>query len=181
MPNPLVRDASMSPLSSDPQQRERQLANLRRGGTNPGGGRPIEFGGYAKLAREQVAEHEREILDVIAASAPVRSAHGGVPVADQMVVVLLAEARCRLTMVKAALDAWPFSDQRGNYANAVALEGRLRRECLRYAEQLGMTPAARHRLGLAVTPEDPPSPDPDDEAERRAGLARLEADEEDRR
>ncbi|HEY5333048.1 MAG TPA: hypothetical protein VIJ21_05815 [Solirubrobacterales bacterium] len=125
-----------------------------------------------------MAEREREVLDVLAESAPVRDADDRVPAADGVVVTLLAETLCRLATVKAAIDAWPWGDRRGNYSNALAIEARLSGHCLRLCEQLGMTPMARRRLGLPVAPEQPPTPDPDDEAERRAALARLEADDE---
>jgi hypothetical protein len=135
-------------LSSDPAKRQRQLANLRRGGTNPAGGRPPSHGAYAQIARERLEQREADVFDALSADAPLRNADGSLPAADAVAVRLLAECLCRLDTIAAHLRDHGILDSKGNVKPVVEVEGRLRREAADHAEALGMTPRARAKIGM---------------------------------
>lgn len=136
------------PLSSDPAKRQRQLENLRRGGVNPGGGRPATHGAYAVVARERLEQREADVFDALAVDAPLRNADGSLPAADAVAVRLLAECLARLDTIAAHLRDHGILDSEGNVKPVVEVEGRLRREAADHAEALGMTPRARAKIGM---------------------------------
>lgn len=151
----------MSPLSSRPEARDRQLANLRAGAAPapPGNQRALQHGAYAALRREEVEAEEGRILEALEADAPLRDPDGGLPSADGVAVRLLASCLVRLQRVEAYLTAHGFLDEKGEPRPVLEVEGRLRREALDAAEALGMTPRSRSKLGLelvraAATAED---------------------------
>jgi len=138
-------------LSSDPEKRARQLANLRPAPAAPvGNHRTRRHGGYAQVSVERIEGRAREVFDALAADAPLRDEGGDLPAADQAAVHLLAQSLCRLEDVAGHLAATGWIDQRtGEPRQSVLdLEARLRREAAAMLDRLGMTPASRARLGL---------------------------------
>lgn len=139
------------PLSRDEEARSRQLKNLRRGGPPAAAGNALAatHRGYSAVsAREQDAK-ARAVYDALAADAPLRAPDGGLPRSDSMVVGLLARCLVRLERVEDDMDAHGWRDRESGEARPVVeLEGKLRREALDYARELGMTPRSRLALGL---------------------------------
>ena len=84
------------------------------------------------------------------ADLPLRNADGSAPAPDAMVVRLLAETLIRLGDVTAWLRDHGWLDDKDQPRPALAVEDRLHRRALDYAESLGMTPRSRARLGLDV-------------------------------
>jgi hypothetical protein len=170
-------------LSKDPAKRKRQLANLRRGGTNPAGGRPPAHGAYAVIARERLEKREADVFGALASDAPLRNADGSLPGADAVLVRLLAECLCRLDSVASYLRDRGMIDDAGNVRPAVEVEGRLRREAADHAEALGMSPRARSKIGMDLIRAEvaAQSVGADREARERLDrrLASLDADAED--
>lgn len=142
----------MTPLSSDPDKRSKQLANLRPApGAPQENRRAVRHGGYAAVVRERVEGKVREVFDALAADVPLRE-EGALPAADQAQVHLLAEALCRLEDVSANVrDFGMFDQKNGAVRPAVDLEARLRKEAAEYLDALGMTPRSRARLGAELT------------------------------
>lgn len=141
------------PLSSDPEARRRQLANLRPGARTapPGNTRALRHGGYAEIARERIEERVAELLDALAADAPLRDPSGELPAPDAAIVHLLATALCRLESVERYLSAHGYLTDTGDVRPAADLAARLRREAADYLDALGMTPRSRARLGLDLS------------------------------
>jgi hypothetical protein len=137
-------------LSSDPAKRQRQLANLkpRAGGGDLGYGRARRHGAYAKLPAERVDAKVRQVAQAIGEDAPVRADDGGLPAHDTVVVRQLAEALCRLDDIGDYLQRRGWEDEDGKERPVLAYEGRLRSHVLDLLRELGMTPAARAKLGL---------------------------------
>jgi hypothetical protein len=147
--NPRVAKGPIVPLSSDPAKRQRQLANLRRGGVNPASGRPPVHGAYAQIARERLEQREAQVFDALAGDAPLRNADGSLPSADAVLVRLLAECLCRLDGIAAHLrDHGILDPKTGDVRSVIEAEGRLRREAADHAEALGMSPRARSKIGM---------------------------------
>ena len=140
------------PLSGDPTARERQLANLVPGArtAEPGNQRAVTHGAYAAIARERLDTKMREVFDALAGDAPLREADGSLPAADALVVELLAETLCRRENLRQHLADYGWRDQATKEPKTALLdlERRLRKEAATYADQLGMTPRSRARLGL---------------------------------
>lgn len=138
------------PLSDRPAARQRQLANLKQGGTvaPSGNSRAATHGGYATVAAGRLEEREREVFAALNADLPLRDADGSPPAADQVAVSLLAECLCRLDSVRDYLSRRGIEDRKGRLRPAVEVEAKLRREALDFAEALGLTPRSRVRLGL---------------------------------
>lgn len=144
----------MSPTSNDPVKRQRQLANLNRGGPapEPGNQRARKHGAYATVVQARLDEKIREVFDAIAEDAPLRADDGGLPAADAVVVRLLAAALCRVADVEGYLAdfGWRDVDTGEPRTGILDLEARLRREARDHADALGMTPRSRAALGLDV-------------------------------
>ena len=140
------------PLSDDPAKRERQLANLRPGARPAplGNQRTRRHGGYARVRREEVEARAEDLFLALAEDAPLRDPDGELPAVDTAAVHLLAQTLVRLERVTVYLDATGLFDQKtGEPRHAILdLEARLRREAASMLDRLGMTPAARARLGL---------------------------------
>lgn len=138
----------MSPLSSDPEARARQLANLRRGETKPSPTANLRHGGYAAIARRDLDEKRAEVREALTLDAPLRDPDGGLPAPDALAVSMLAEVLCRRDNVREYLDRRGWEGDDGQPRPAVDLERRLRSEALDLMRELGMTPKARAALGL---------------------------------
>jgi len=149
----------VSPLSGDEKARDRQLANLRRGGpVQPGNSHRVTHGGYARVAIEQMEAKAREVFEALAGDAPLRDSDGELPAADTLAVRMLAECLVRLDRVAADVRDHGWRDERtGDPRPVIELENRLRAEALTWARELGMTPAARVRLGLDLAQIPPTS------------------------
>lgn len=142
----------MSPLSSDPRKRQRQLDNLTGRPPAPPSGnrRAVSNGGYARIAAERLEAKAAEVFRALSEDAPMRGPDGGLPPADAVSVRLLAECLCRLDDLAAYLRDRGLLDSEGNVRPAVELESRLRREAADHADALAMNPRSRTRLGLDV-------------------------------
>lgn len=143
----------MSPASSDPQRRARQLANLRKGGTvaPAGNRRAVRHGAYAVVAAARLDVKAREVYEALAHDAPLRDAVDELPAADGAAVRLAAEVMCRLDDLSAWLAAHGWLDANDQPRESLLdLERRLRGEAADHLDSLGMTPRARARLGLDV-------------------------------
>ena len=163
----------MSPTSRDPAKRAKQLANLRPAPPAPAGNRQtLRHGGAATGATLPVSEAVREIVDALAASAPVRDAAGELPAADEATVELAARALCRVRRVEAWCDMHGYLDERtGDVKPAVRYLEQATRTADRLLTVLGMNPRSRAALGLDLARATDlatamSEPDPD----RRAAL-----------
>jgi hypothetical protein len=136
-------------LSRDPQKRERQLANLRRGGPPAplGNTRALKSGAWARISEAELQGKVREVFDALAADAPVRE-DGALPAADALVVRLLAENRVRRERVSASELRHGIENGDGSVRAVVHLGLRLDAQALDLARELAMTPRARVALGV---------------------------------
>jgi hypothetical protein len=141
----------MSPLSTDPSARARQLANLKPAPPAPpiGNVRALRHGGTARVATLLAAGSWAErIFAELASEAPLRDRDGELPLHDRQVVEVLASALARLQAVEAWLSTRTAVDEKGNPWPAEDTAHRLRREVAGYLDALGCTPRARAALGL---------------------------------
>lgn len=139
------------PLSSDPERRARQLANLRPTPPAPPAGnvRALKHGGTARQATLiRAGSWAERILTELEQEAPLRDPSGGLPPHDRQAVELLASSLARLEAVTAWLDTRPPVTEKGEVWPAEDTARRLRAESARYLDALGMTPTSRARLGL---------------------------------
>jgi hypothetical protein len=141
----------LAPVGGGGARHPNSLANLQPAPAAPlGNDRTRRHGGYAAVARDQLAERVAVIYDALAVDAPLRDSDDQLPMADSAIVRLLAEALCRVESVSAHLTDTGWLDQKTQEPRhaVLDLEGRLRREAAGYMEQLGMTPKARAALGV---------------------------------
>lgn len=141
------------PASRDPEKRSRQLANLRNAPAAPAGNRrAVKHGVYARIADAELEAKARKIFDAIAADAPVRAVDGGLPAHDTIAVRLLAETLIRRERVLAEEVAHGLeiaAGPRKGELRGIAQYGlRLDGQVIDLLDRLGMTPAARAKLGL---------------------------------
>lgn len=175
-------------LSSNPDARERQLANLvpGAGAAGPGNTRTITHGAYAAIARERLDDKVREIADALAVDAPLREADGSLPAADALVVELLAEAIVRRHDLRGYLADYGWKDEKTKEpkTSLLDLEARLRKEAAGYADALAMSPRARVKVGAdlartavdAATALSEPDPELRRQLMRQAGLLPRETE-----
>ncbi|HET6999348.1 MAG TPA: hypothetical protein VFI03_12255 [Solirubrobacterales bacterium] len=140
----------MTPLSADPECRQRQLANLKRGANAAPADnqRAISHGAYAAISREALEEKTGAIFDALAGDAPVKEGDGTLPAADAPAIRMLAEALCRLDRIGEYLERRGWQDDAGKPRPVLEYEARLRAHTLDLLKELGMTPASRAKLGL---------------------------------
>lgn len=141
------------PMSRDPRKRQRQLANLQRGGQTPtaaprGNQRARTHGAYAVVAADRLDRKQAEVFAALAEDAPLRAPDGGLPAAHAVPVHMLAKALCRLEDVEQFLTLRGLVDDDGKERPALDVERRLRLEVADWCDALGMTPRAQARLGL---------------------------------
>jgi hypothetical protein len=141
------------PLSSNPEKREAQLANLVPGGAPAPAGnqRAVTHRGYAAIARDRLDGKVAEVFEAIGEDLPLQGPDGEPPAADVAQVRLLAECMCRLEDVAANIRDFGLFDQKsGDIRPAVDLERRLRKEAAGHLDALGLNPRSRVKLGLDV-------------------------------
>jgi hypothetical protein len=142
------------PLSPRKAARERQLGNLRRGGTPapPGNQRARVHGGYAAVAALRLDEQRRRIAEALAGDTPLRDEAGELPRADGALVTLLARCLARLEDVEQYLRDHGWCAENGDpRSSIIELEARLRREAADYMDALGMSPRSRVKLGVELS------------------------------
>jgi hypothetical protein len=137
------------PLSRDPIKRKKQLGNLRPGAGAGDGGlqRARTHGFYAEITDAELEGPTRQVYDALAADAPVKE-HGSLPAPDVLPVRWLAEAIVVIERLKDYRLRKGVEDEHGKPRSALELELRARGYALDLAKELGMTPAARAKLGL---------------------------------
>lgn len=138
-------------LSQDPEKRARSLANLKKGNAKSGNSRAMTHGlgaDASKLPATAKAAARADIEAELAASAPVRAADGGLPVADRAIVELAASALARHRHVEAWLDAQGYFTPKGNLRPVVVQLGKIDRALTELLDRLGMTPRSRAALGV---------------------------------
>jgi hypothetical protein len=134
-----------------PEARAAQLGNLRNAPAAPAGNQLArKHGAYSRVDPDRVDAQVARLVDLLAQDPPLRAPDGSLPREDALIVELLARALVRLRDVGHWVTMHGVLGEDGNPRPAVALEGELRREAAGYAEALGMTPAARAKLGLDV-------------------------------
>lgn len=142
------------PLSRDPSKRSRQLSNLQpgRGAAGALNRRAVKHGAYARIADAELQSKARQIFEAIAEDAPVRDADGGLPAHDTIAVRLLAETLIRRDRVLAEEVAHGLEiatgPRKGELRGVVQYGLKLDSQALDLMRELGMTPAARAKLGL---------------------------------
>jgi len=142
------------PTSRDPEKRAIQLANLNNSPPAPpvGNQRGLRHGAYARLSEVDLDAKTREIFVAISEDAPVRSSDGGLPAHDTIAVRLLAEVLIRRDRVRAEELAHGLEiasgPRKGALRGVVEYGLRLDGQALDLLDRLGMTPAARAKLGL---------------------------------
>jgi hypothetical protein len=138
------------PLSSDPEARARSLANLRAGAGAGDGGlqRGRTHGVYAQIAARELDGKVRELYDAIGSDLPVRDPDGAVPAQDAIPLRILAETLIRRGRVSETELRHGIETPDGRLRGIVEFGLRLDGQALRLCEQMGLTPAARAKLGL---------------------------------
>ena len=89
-----------------------------------------------------------EIIDAIAATAPVRDSDGGLPPVDQVAVEIAARALKRYRSVVTWHDMHGRINDKGEERSSARYELDAERQLMRALDALGMSPAARARLGV---------------------------------
>jgi hypothetical protein len=153
---PKVRGVFVGGLSGDPAARERQLANLRRGGpVQPGNANRLVHGGWSRALVADVSDEVAELMAALGDVAPVRDYDGRLPAADLIAV----ERAARLLRRYRALDAWldlhgVIDDKTGAEKPAARLAHDVGESLGRALEALGMDPRSRAKLGLDLVRRD---------------------------
>jgi hypothetical protein len=131
-------------LSSDPEKRERQLANLVDAPPAPQGNtRNLQHGAFAEVS---LAGPRAEILEALSAAAPVKDATGAVPLADAATLELAARAVARMRSIDDWLAEHGEIDDQGNVREAVRHADRVTKTAAGLLSKLGMNPRDRAAL-----------------------------------
>ena len=146
------------PLSTDPEKKARQLANLpnMRGEPTsatwgPGATPTLVHGLRSRRPPSIVLDPlVREIEEALAADLPLQAAGGGAPAADRFAVELSAIALLRVRRVSAYLELHGDIDEHGNLRPALDGLGKAVEHAARMLDRLGCSPRARVALGLDV-------------------------------
>lgn len=142
------------PLSRDPEKRRRQLGNLRPGaGAWPPGATPNLRHGLRtrEPSRLLLGAAASEVVDALAAGAPVRDADGGLPVHDETAVEAAALQLIIVRRVLGFLSTHGWEDARGNLRPEVEGLERANERLAKHLERLGCSPTSRARLGLDLS------------------------------
>jgi hypothetical protein len=133
-----------SGLSSDPEKRAAQLANLVDAPpAPPGNTRSLTHGAYAEVS---LVGPRQEILEALSAAAPVRDADGDVPIADAATLELAARAVARMRSIDDWLAENGEIDADGNVREAVRHADRVTKTAAGLLAKLGMNPRDRAAL-----------------------------------
>jgi hypothetical protein len=114
-----------------------------RRGVHHGGGVTV------KSHRVEIEAKEAEIIEELAAAAPVRGVDGGLPSHDVFAVRLLATEMVRYANMTAYSYDYGLLDDNGEPRQSLLdLMGKTADRILRLLTSMGMTPASRAKLGL---------------------------------
>jgi Phage terminase, small subunit len=145
------------PIGGGGARHPNSLANLRPGGvTGSGVSAPmgntysLKHGAASTLAMTPTDRDLAEIIDAISATAPVRDQDGRLPPADEAAVEIAARALKRYRSVVTCHDLHGRIDDKGNERPSARFELDAERQLMRALDNLGMSPAARARLGVDV-------------------------------
>lgn len=144
------KSANRGGLSTDPQKRERQLANLKRGGTvaPAGNQRRLTHGAFSEVLVRNVETEVAELAAALAGAAPVQI-NGQPPAADIVALEQAARALKRWRHISAWCDAHGrIAEKTGNVKQAAELELKAEAALTAALDRLGMNPAARAKLGV---------------------------------
>jgi hypothetical protein len=114
-----------------------------------GNQRALRHGAHAKPPVAKVKATEQLIYDALAQAAPVRE-HGDLPPADAAMVHLTAKTLARLQSVSDWLDEHGSLDKKGKVRSAALHEQRLTSKASKLLAALGMSPAARVKIGAQL-------------------------------
>ena len=110
-------------------------------------------GAYAVIAKAELDARTAELFDAISSDAPVQ-VNGGLPVHDAIAVRMLAEILIRRERVRAEEIAHGLEiasgPRKGELRGIVQYGLQLDKQAMELLDRLGMTPAARARLGLTL-------------------------------
>jgi len=142
----------VSPLSTDPEKKKKQLANLKPQPAPPapeGNQRRLVHGGRSELLLRDVEAEVRELMDALDEAVPVRDGDGGVPVADVTAIERCARALKRYRHLSQWLDLHGRIEERtGAVKPAAELELKAEAALAAALDGLGLTPTSRAKLGL---------------------------------
>ena len=117
----------------------------------PGSTLALKHGYRSETLVRDVEAEVRELMDALAASAPVRDPDGSLPAADVVAVEAAARALKRWRSVSAWCDMHGRIDEKtGAEKPAAGLELRAEAALARALDSLGMSPMARSKLGLNI-------------------------------
>lgn len=138
------------PVGGGGARHPNSLANLIPGGaTAPIGNlRALKYGGRSVVAMTPTDDDLLEIIDALAATAPVRDQDGRLPATDEAAVEIAARALKRWRSVVTWHDMHGRIDDKGNERSSARYELDAERQLMRALDALGMSPAARARLGV---------------------------------
>jgi hypothetical protein len=112
-----------------------------------------EHGAHAEPSPSKVRQFEQGIYAMLAEAAPVRE-QGRLPTADSAMVTLTARTLARLESVSGWLDEHGSLDKRGKVRSAANHEQRLISKASKLLAALGMSPAARVKIGAQLATVD---------------------------
>lgn len=135
--------------------RKRRAAGEALGSSQPapkGNKRGVNHGGMVtrKSHAAEMQAKQEELESALAADTPVRSPSGELPVHDKYIVRLLADVMVQFDNMSAFAREHGFLDERGDPLTFVKLYGEVADRIARLLDKLGMTPASRAKLGLAL-------------------------------
>jgi hypothetical protein len=144
------------PLSSDPQKRANQLANLRAGGRSstswkPGAAPHLVHGARSRRPPAVVIDPiVEELRGALEADVPLRGPDGRAPAEDVYLIELAALGLLRVRRCAAFIDLHGDTDVHGNLRPEVDALGRAIEGAARLLDRLGLSPTSRAKLGLTL-------------------------------
>lgn len=132
----------------------------------------VTHGGYAFIDRDRIGETIADLVDALAECAPVRTAGGAVPLEDLPMIRVIAETWCRRDDVRAWLDEHGGLNTKRPKWSVVEIEMKLTARLETQLATMGMTPAARIKLGVDLARK---AASTEEAAAHRAARDRLEA------
>ena len=146
----MTRRKSTKPVGGGGARHPNSLANLVPGGGAAGLGntRTLKHGATSTLAMTPADRDLTEIIDALASTAPIRNQDGLLPATDEAAVEIAARALKRYRSVVTWHDMHGRIDDKGNERSSARFELDTERALMRALDALGMSPAARARLGV---------------------------------